>query len=93
MGNTVWNTPDEGTAIIAGQIQLIRALAAELHRLGKLDDDLLARIEKEATTKTKNTIFNPEANGALQIHLMDFSIGAIREGLKFLRAGRDSGGL
>jgi hypothetical protein len=54
---------------------------------------LLGKIEKEATTTAKNTIFNPEADGALQIHLMDFSIGTIREGLKFLRTSRDNGSL
>ena len=91
MGKTAWSTPDEGTAIIAGQILLVRALAAELHRLGRLDDDLLNKLERETITRAKNSIFDPDADGALQIHLMDYSIGAIREGVRYLRASRDKG--
>ena len=89
MGKTVWSTPGKGTAIIAGQMQLVRALAVELHRIGMLNDELLTKLERETTTPAKSTIFNPEADGAMQIHLMDYSIGAIREGLRFLRASRD----
>jgi hypothetical protein len=91
MGQTAWRTPDEGTAIIAGQMLLVRVLAVELHRLGRLDDDLLTKLERETTKQVKNSIFNPEADGAMQIHLMDYSIGAIREGLRYIRECRDKG--
>jgi hypothetical protein len=93
MSNTFWSTPNEGMAIMAGQMLLVRALAAELDRLGKLNDALLRRVEVEATTNAKNSDFVSETDGTMQIHLMDYSIGAIRDGIKFLRATRNSGTL
>ena len=93
MSNTFWSTPNEGMAIMAGQMLLVRALAAELNRLGKLNDALLRTVEVEATTNAKNSDFVSEPDGTMQIHLMDYSIGAIRDGIKFLRVNRDSGTL
>jgi hypothetical protein len=91
MGKTAWRTPAEGTAIIAGQMLLVRAFPVELHQLVRLDDDLLTKLERETITRVKNGIFNPGIDGATQIHLMDYSIGAIREGLRYIRECRDKG--
>jgi hypothetical protein len=91
MGNTVWNTPEEAMAIMAGQFELLRALAVELHELGRLDDELLARVEQEAVKKAKGTTFNPEAADELQIWLMDFSISAIRDMSQYIKTNRDNG--
>lgn len=51
----VWDTPEEGMSIMAGQIQIIRALAVELNNLGKLDDVLLQRVEGISIKKAKGT--------------------------------------
>jgi hypothetical protein len=93
MTKTVWNTPDEANAVMGGQMQVIRALAVELQRLGKLDDDLLTKIQNESVKKTKGTAFNPEADDALQIRLMDLSIKIIDDMLRYIRVNRDKGNL
>jgi hypothetical protein len=80
-------------SIIAGQLQLIRALAIELHTLGRLDDGLLQRVQAASIKKTKGTIFSDDTQAAHQIRLMDFSIGAIQAAIGYLKANRDGGKL
>jgi hypothetical protein len=93
MSEMVWDTPEEGMSIMTGQLQIIRALAVELHKLGKLDDALLQRVESISIKKAKGTTFDESAQDDLQIRLMDFSIDAIRTAVQFLRATRDNGEL
>jgi hypothetical protein len=93
MAQMIWETPEEGISIIAGQLQLIRALAIELHKLGRLDDGLLQRVQAASIKKTKGTIFSDDAQPAYQIRLMNFSIGAIQAVIDYLKANRDGGQL
>jgi len=80
-------------SIMAGQLQLIRTLAVELHKLGKLDDELLQRVEAVSIKKAKGTTFGGNPSDELQIRLMDFSIDAIRSAISYLKANRDNGNL
>ena len=93
MGGIGWDTPEEGMSIMAGQMQLIRALAVELHRLDKLDDKLLQRVEGASIKAAKGTSFAVDAKDELQIRLMDFSIDTIRAMVGYLKANRDNGSL
>jgi hypothetical protein len=93
MTQMIWETPEEGISIIAGQLHLIRALAIELHKLGRLDDELLQRVQAASIKETKGTIFSDDAQAAHQIRLMDFSIGAIQAAIGYLKANRDGGKL
>ena len=93
MSRIVWDTPAEGMSIMAGQIQLIRALAVELHNLGKLDDELLQRVDGVSIKRAKGTSFEADAQDELQLRLMDFSIDAVRTAVGHLKANRDNGNL
>jgi hypothetical protein len=88
-----WDTSLEGMSIMAGQLQVIRSLAVELHKLGKLDNELLERVEAASIKKAKGTSFGDDAPAELQIRLMDFSIDAIQTAINYLRANRDKGNL
>jgi hypothetical protein len=94
MANLVWNTPLQGHSIMAAHLGLMRELAVELNRLGKLDDSLLSRVEEQSIKKIKGSQFSSIALPDVeQLRLMDLAIEAIRVTVTYLRANRDKGNL
>jgi hypothetical protein len=94
MADLKWDTPEEGGSIMIAQMGLIRELAVELNRLGKLDDSLLSRVEARSTQKVKGTVFSSNVpSDTEQLRLMDLSIEAIKGAVAYLKANRNNGNL
>lgn len=72
---------------VAGLLDLICAMALELKRADRLDDQTLARMEQRAFRKLKAQAFDDNAE---QLRLVNISRDAVRFALALVKTDRDN---